>query len=101
MAGKYGTKETQELLYATKVAILAVVREAKKDGWQPTDLGAFLKSAEFEAAVGPAVQGAEGVIDELGELDIWDDLVLGKYVYSMVTDIVGELRALRTPKASA
>lgn len=93
MAGKYGTKETQELLYATKVAILAVVRESKKDGWQVTDLGAFLKSAEFETAIGPALEGVEVVPEELAELDFRDDLALGRYAYGVVMDIVQELRA--------
>lgn len=98
MAGTYGTKETQELLYVVKVAALAVIREAKKDGWQITDLGAFLKSAEFEAALSPALQGIEQVPEELAELDLRDDLALGRYAYSTVMDIVQELRAVPSLK---
>ncbi len=93
MGGKYGTKETQELLYLVKCVALPIVREAKKDGWQASDLGAFLKSAEFEEALGPAFEGVEGVANELTELDLRDDLALGRYVYGVVTDIIEELKA--------
>lgn len=99
MGGKYGTKETQDLLYLVKCVALPIVREVKKDGFQPTDLGAFLKSPEFEAALKPAIEGTENVPAELAELDLLDDLALGKYAYGIVMDIVQEIRAAQ--KAAA
>jgi hypothetical protein len=93
MAGQYGTKETQELLYLVKCIALPIVREVKKDGFQKTDLLAFLKSAEFEKALEPAIAGADAVPSELGELDLRDNLALGRYAYDTVMDIVEEIRA--------
>ncbi len=93
MAGKYGVKETQELLYMVKAAALSIIREVKKDGFQLTDIGAFLKSAEFETAVVLAITGIEQVPEELAELDLRDDLALGRYIYGVVMDVVQELRA--------
>jgi hypothetical protein len=83
MAGQYGVKETLEVWKCAKAAIFAIVREAKRDGFQPTDMAAFLKSPEFEAAVSPALQGVEQVPAELGELDIFDDLALARTVYGL------------------
>lgn len=93
MAGQFGTKETKELLYLVKCITLPIVREAKKDGFQATDILAFVKSPEFEAAVMPAVDGAELIDDEFAEIDVLDGLSLGKYVYGLVMDIVEEVRA--------
>lgn len=93
MGGKHGTKETAECLYLVKVVALTVIREVKRDGFQVTDLGAFLKSAEFETALTAALTGVDEVPAELAELDLRDDLALGRAVYGVVTDVVQELRA--------
>jgi hypothetical protein len=99
MGGKLGTKETQDLLYLVKVSTLVVLREVMKDGFQPQDLGAVLKSPEFEAALKEAMANVTQVPAELTELDLFDDLALGRYVYGMVTDIVAELKAAKAKKA--
>lgn len=94
MGGKHGTKNVKDCLYLGKVVTLCILREVKKDGFQYKDLGAFLKSAEFEAAVAEAVKDVDQVVPELTELDFFDGLDLGKYVYSSVNDILDELKAL-------
>jgi hypothetical protein len=93
MGGQYGTKNTEELLYAVKVAVLAVVREAQKDGWQPKDLGAFLKSPEFEAALAPALSDVGVVGNELMEVDFFDGLRLARYCYGIMDEVLDELKS--------
>lgn len=93
MGGKYGTKETKEVVTLGKVVTLAILAEVKKDGFQAKDLGAFLKSPEFEAAVRPAVENVELVGPELAELDFFDGLDLGKHTYACITDILDAVKA--------
>ncbi len=88
-------KETTDILYLTKVVVLNVVREIAKDGFQIADLGAFLKSAEFEKALGDAVTGADQVIGEVSNLSLMDDLAIARYVYNMAMDIVQEVKAAK------
>lgn len=94
MGGQFGTKETEDCLYLAKVVAINVLREVKRDGFQPMDLGAFLKSAEFEKAIHQAMENVDKVSSEVAELDFFDGLSLGRYVYLMASDILGELRAL-------
>ena len=94
MGGKYGTKETKDCLYLGKVVTLCILREVRKDGFQAKDLGAFLKSGEFEVAVKEAVTNIDQVLLEVAELDFFDGLDLGKYAYSMTNDILDEVKAL-------
>lgn len=100
MGGQHGTKETEDCLYLAKVVALNVLREVKRDGFQVTDLGAFLKSAEFEKAVTLALENVDLVKNEVAELDFFDGLHLGRYAYLMAMDILGEIRSL-TVKAKA
>lgn len=100
MGGKYGVKETKDCLYLSKVITLCVLREVKKDGFQIRDLGAFLKSGEFEGAVGEALKDIDKVDDEVLELDFRDGLELSRYVYGMADDILDEVRALHAQEAS-
>ncbi len=92
MGGQFGTANTEEVLNVVKVACLAVLAEAKKDGWQPKDLGAFLKSAEFEAALAPALKDVEKVPMELAELDFFDGLRLARYGYGVMDDVLDALK---------
>ncbi len=94
MSGKFGVKATEEVLKLTKVMALAVLAEVAKDGWQVSDLGAFLKSPDFEAALKPVVTDLGLVPAELTELDLWDDLELGKNVYATVQEIIAALKKL-------
>ena len=94
MSGKYGTKETQDLLDLVKVTAICILKEVKKDGFQPADLGAFLKSADFEAALKPALENVALVPVELTELDLWDDLALAKYGYGVWQEVQAELKAV-------
>ena len=93
MGGKYGVKETKEVVTLAEVVTVAILQEVKKDGFQVADLGAFLKSADFEKAVAPALQGIENVPAELTELDLFDGLELGKHTYGMVQNVLGVMKA--------
>lgn len=94
MAGKYGTKETKELLNVVKVVALSIVKEVKKDGFQPKDLAAFLKDPAFDAAVKPALEGIGEVVPEVTELDFFDGLDLGKYGYAVMDEILEALKGV-------
>ncbi len=93
MGGKYGTKETKEVVTLGKVVTLAILAEVKKDGFQVKDLGAFLKSPEFEKAVVPAVENVELVASEVTELDFFDGLALSKHAYACADEILDALKA--------
>ncbi len=94
MSGKFGVKATLEVLKLTKVVALSILAEVAKDGWQPSDLGAFLKSPDFEAVLKPVVADLAAVPAELTELDLWDDLELGKTVYATVQEVIAALKKL-------
>jgi hypothetical protein len=88
MGGKYGVKNLKEVLTLGTVVTVCIVKEVLKDGFQVTDLGAFLKSPEFEAAVKPAVEGVEQVPLEATELDLFDGLELSRHAYTCVTQVL-------------
>lgn len=95
MGGKFGTKNSKEVLTLGKVVTQVILQEVRKDGFQPKDLTAFLKSPAFEAAVKPAVEEIDLVDDELTELDFFDGLDLSKHVYACVSDIIDTLKATK------
>lgn len=92
MGGQYGTQNTEELLTLVKVMVLATLAEVTKDGFQPKDLGAFLKSPEFEAALGPAVAEIQLAPLELTELDFFDGLHLARHAYACMDDVLDALK---------
>ena len=94
MAGTYGTKNTEELLELVRVMSIAILEEVKKDGWQPKDLGAFLKSAKLEAVLAPAVKDAAVAVQELAELDFFDGLALAKYGYGIMDEVLAALKGV-------
>ena len=94
MAGKYGVKETKDVATLGKVVTVAILKEAAKDGFQWGDLGAFLKSPDFEKAVAEAVVGIEVVPSEMAELGVLDSVELGKHVYGCTMEVVDAFKAL-------
>lgn len=92
MGGKFGTKETKEVLTLGKVVTVAIAKEVAKDGFQKEDLVAFMKSPEFEKAVVDAVVGAELVPAEVTELDVFDGLSIAKHSYECAMEVVGALK---------
>ncbi len=101
MGGQYGTKETKDWLYLSKVVALCIIREVQKDGFQVADIGAFLKSGEFEGALREALKDTNKVQDEIAELDFFDGIELARYAYSTADDILDEIRALAAAKKKA
>ena len=97
MGGKYGTANSEEILTLVKVAALAILKEVKKDGYQPKDLGAFLKSPEFEGALAPALKDAELVPSEVTELDFFDGLRLARFGYNVMDEIIDALKVAVKP----
>ncbi len=100
MGGKYSTKETEDLLNLAAAVAVAIIHEGKKDGWQPSDLIAFLKSPEVEAAIASAIEGIEKVPAELVELDVFDGLHLGRAAYAVGDKIVDALKAVLPAKSA-
>ena len=93
MAGKYGTKETKEVLdLVLGVISLEVVKEIKRDGFQPSDLGAFLKSPQFDAKLAAALDGVQLVPSELTEIDLFDGVSLSRHAYGLTVDLMEVLK---------
>jgi len=92
MGGKLGVKETKEVLNLIKAVGVSIAVASKVDGWQKSDLLAFLKSAEVEAALQPAIDGAELVTAEVAEIDVLDGLSLGRHAYACMDEIVDALK---------
>lgn len=94
MSGKFGVKATEEVLVLVKTVALSIIAEVSKDGYQMTDLLAFLKSPELEKSLAPVVKDLTMVPAELTELDVWDDIELGKFAYGIVQELVGALKTV-------
>ncbi len=92
MAGKYGVQETKDVIALAQVVAIAIIVEIKKDGFQIADLGAFLKSPDFEAALGPALENISLVPAEVTELDVFDGLSLARAGYELATSVIAELK---------
>lgn len=78
MAGVENIKAAGRLL---KFAGIAIAQEIAKDGFQPIDLLAPLKSNEFNAALQPVVKNYKELVIELSDIS-WQeglDLVQGAY----------------------
>lgn len=92
MAGKYGVKNIGDFLVLGKVVVVEMIKAAKKDGFQFTDVFAVLKSPELEGAVSEALKDMDLVPAEARELDVFDGLALGKLAYDMVQDVLAEVK---------
>ena len=86
-----GIKETKEVLDLVEAIGVAVATEVKKDGFQPKDLAAFLKSDEFMAKVGPAMDKVEQVPAELADLNFIESIQLARHGYSGMERILEAL----------
>lgn len=58
-------KETKEIVELVSEILKPILVEVKRDGFQPKDLGAFLSSPGFQAAILPALSGISEVSAEL------------------------------------
>ncbi len=95
MGGKFGTKATVEVIELVKVVAASIIAEVAKDGFQPTDLAAFLQSDAFTKKLAPVIDDIGLVLPEVTELDVWDDIAIGKEVYGVVQEIIADLKALK------
>ncbi len=98
MGGMYGVKATESAIDLTMVVAVAIIQEAQKSGWKWSDLPAFLKSPKLEEALKPVIATATAIPSEIGELDLWDDIELGRYVYGKVQQLVEEIK--KVPKGA-
>lgn len=93
MGGQYGIKETKDVLdLVIGCVAMEIVKEIKKDGFQITDLGAFIKSPEFEAKLGAAIENIALVPSEAVEIDLFDGIALGRYAYGLMSELIDQLR---------
>jgi hypothetical protein len=92
MAGKYGVKNIVDFVVLGKIFVVSLVREAKKDGFQVTDVFAVLKSPELEGALSEAMKDMDLVLAEAKELDVFDGLALGRASYDLVQEVLAEVR---------
>lgn len=88
MGGKYGVKETKEVLNLVRVVMVPVLKAVAKDGFQVSDVLLGLSGPEFDAALAAAVQDLGLVVSEVAELDLMDDFELGRYAVPLVRELV-------------
>lgn len=93
MSGQFGVKNCKEVMELVKVVAVSIVGAVKADGFQIEDLMGFIKSPEFEAAIGPALADIKVVPDELKEMDLFDGLQLARAGYDLVGAVVAALKA--------
>jgi hypothetical protein len=89
-----GVKDTKEVITLAKVVTCIILKEAYKDGFQWKDLGSFLQSPAFEAALRPAVEGIQNVAPELLDLDFFETIELSRHVYGQSMDVLDTLKDL-------
>jgi len=89
-----GIKNIKEVLTLIKVICICILKEVVKDGFQWQDLGAFLKSPEFEAALKPAVEDIQKVPAEAMDLDFFEGISLGKKIYTDIMEILDVLKTV-------
>lgn len=94
-------KAIEDCLNVVKFAAVAIIQAAGADGFQWTDLGAFLKSDEFQTALSAAVPEATEALAEAVSLGLMDDLELARYCYNFAVDIAAALKALPKPVVAA
>lgn len=87
-----GTKNIEELMDLGKIVTISILKAVSKDGFQMADLGAFLKSDEFEKAVGPALDGINLALEEASDIDLIEGLKLARLGYAMVDEIITEAK---------
>jgi len=97
MAGKYGVKETKELVTLGFV-LAGVVAVQLKDGFQPgEDVVAvatkLTSSPEIQAAIASALDGLSQAPAEIQELDWLDMLELAKHSLGCLGNLKGALKA--------
>lgn len=85
-------KSTEACLDVAKVVATEVIKAVMADGFQWTDLGAYLKSDAFQAAVAKAVPAVSNVPVEVASLGLMDDLELARYAYNFATDVVAAFK---------
>lgn len=81
----HNTKEVIKL--AIEIA-KPILKEVRKDGYQPSDLLAFITSEAFQNAIGPALTDITLVPTEMKELDNLEKKELVHFVVDCAFDLV-------------
>lgn len=82
-----GTKNTKEVIKLAIETVKPIVQAIKKDGFQPADLIAFLKSEGFHEALKPALDDVYMIVPELTTLNFFEIMSLLKFVFSELKEI--------------
>lgn len=77
------------------VMVMAIYQEAKKDGWQWSDLFGFLKSDEFHKKIGPTVEAMPDLIVEIKEFKAEDGFDLGHIALDVGKELYVSIKAQR------
>lgn len=80
MEEKRDIKNLKEVLDLCFAIALPILRESKKDGFQYTDLFAFLSSPEFQASVMPALEGVTEIPVELKDFTTEEGFELALHI---------------------
>lgn len=87
-----GIKETQDVLKLVGVVAKSVVKEVKKDGFQVSDLAAFLSSPEWASSLREALKDVQAIPAEIADISLLEGLELGKDIYDLVSEVLVELK---------
>lgn len=89
---QYGIQNLKEVLALVFTVAVAIVREIKKDGFQPQDLLAFLQSKDFEKVLKPAIDDIGQVGNEASDIGYLEGFELARYAYAWINDVIDELK---------
>jgi hypothetical protein len=92
MAGTYGTDAISNALSTIKIAAIANIQAVAKDGFQVSDLVAFVSSPTFQAHAKQTFDEKALIMLEAGELDAFDKIAIGWHVYLCLKDLTTEIK---------
>jgi len=84
------SKDVHNLKEVMKLGFVvsAVLIKQLKDGFQITDIPAFLASEELRAAVAPAVEGITEIPGEIADISLVEGMELGIFAVNEVRKLI-------------
>jgi hypothetical protein len=87
-----GNQELKEIVSLAFSMIIPIVQEAKRDGFQASDLIAFVDSEDFKSQLQLALKDVRQIVPEVLDLDFEEAFDLSAHVLNQVKMLVIELK---------
>lgn len=87
-----GINSLKNLIGLSFSLVTPIVKEVKKDGFQPTDLIAFIDSEDFKGHVKKLTEDWRDIPSEIKDLNAIEGVELGYYIYGEVRDLISAIR---------